>query len=119
MLAVIKANVSAHQLDDSKGGVPGYEAARRITAKVLRRMLATSSRTAPTLLILEAGWDLPDREIIEDKLRFHARMAQRVYNEKKRRKEYEIKDQAMKIGQKIRIRHEMGSDPDQTSRNQF
>ena len=93
VLAVIKANVSAHQLDDSKGGVPGYEAARRITAKVLRRMLATSSRTAPTLLILEAGWDLPDREIIEDKLRFHARMAQRVYNEKKRRKEYEIKDQ--------------------------
>jgi hypothetical protein len=42
-------------------------------------MLSTSSRTSPALLMMETRWDLPDREIITDKLRFQARMAERTY----------------------------------------
>ena len=64
VLAVIKINLAQHQLDTPNGDMYGYELARKMTADVLRRMLGTSNRTAPILLILETGWDLPDREII-------------------------------------------------------
>jgi hypothetical protein len=86
VLAVIKACLAQHQLDAPNGQKYGYELARKMTAKVLRRMLGTSNRTSPTLLILEAGWDLPDRAIIIEKMTFHARMAQRTYRENKKRR---------------------------------
>jgi hypothetical protein len=79
VLAVMKANLTAHQLDTDKGGQFGYEEARKVTARVIRRKLSTSSRTSPALLMMETRWDLPDREIITDKLRFQARMAERTY----------------------------------------
>jgi hypothetical protein len=53
VLAVMKANLTAHQLDTDKGGQFGYEGARQMTAKVIRRMLSTSSRTSPALLMVE------------------------------------------------------------------
>jgi hypothetical protein len=52
-----------------------------MTATVLRRMLGTSERTSPILLFMETRWELPDSEIIKEKLNFHARMAQRTYDE--------------------------------------
>jgi hypothetical protein len=84
VLAVIKNNLAQHQLDTPSGDAYGYELARKMTADVLRRMLGTSNRTSPALLILEAGWDLPDREIIVEKLNFHARMAQKGHNERQK-----------------------------------
>ena len=84
VLSVLKANLAQHQLDTPNGDYFRYELARKMTAKVLRRMLGTSNRTSPVILILEANWDLPDKAIIVEKLSFQARMAQRVYNEKKK-----------------------------------
>jgi hypothetical protein len=77
----MKAIMAPHQLDTPEGDLPGYEVARQMTAKVLRRMLGTSSRTSPILLFMETRWELPDQEIIKEKLNFHARMAQRADNE--------------------------------------
>jgi hypothetical protein len=81
VLAVIKATLAQHQLDTPQGSMYGYVLARKMTAEVLRRMLGTSNRTPPVLLILEAGWDLPDRAIITEKMTFHVRMAERKYKE--------------------------------------
>jgi hypothetical protein len=61
LLAVMKANLGPHQLDTPDGDLPGYEIARQMTAKVLRRMLGTSGRTSPILLFMEARWELPDK----------------------------------------------------------
>jgi hypothetical protein len=80
-MAVMKANLAPHQLDTANGDLQGCEVARQMTAKVLRRMLGTSERTSPIVLFMETRWELPDSVIIKEKLNFHARMAQRTYNE--------------------------------------
>jgi hypothetical protein len=84
--AVIKSNLAQYQLDTPDGATFGYELARKMTARVLRRMLGTSNRTSPIVLILETGWDLPDKSIIKEKLTFHTRMAQRTHEEDKKQR---------------------------------
>jgi hypothetical protein len=47
VMAVMKANLAPHQLVTINGDLQGYEVARQMTAKVLRRMLGASGRTSP------------------------------------------------------------------------
>ena len=79
LLPVLTANLGLPQLDSPDGNMHGYELARQATAKVIRRMLATSGHTSPGLLIAEAGWDLPDLEIIKAKLRLMDRLQRRAH----------------------------------------
>jgi hypothetical protein len=108
----MKANLAQHQLDTAKGSLFGYELARKMTAQVLRRMLGTSNRTNPTLLILESGWELPDLAIIREKLKFHSRMAQRTYNEKRkqleRKEKWKRKDSATHVWKARLVQVEQG-----------
>jgi hypothetical protein len=61
--------------------------ARKTTANALRRMLATSGRTDPVLMHVEAGWDLADRHIIEAKLRLMDRISQWAGEEEARKEQ--------------------------------
>jgi hypothetical protein len=76
-LPVLTANLTLPQLDRPSGDRPGYVVARQATADVLRRMLSTSALTDPVDLIAEAGWDLPDLQIILSKLRLMERLLRR------------------------------------------
>jgi hypothetical protein len=78
-LPVLTAHTALPQLDRPNGATPGYELARRATGEILRRMLSTSGTTSPVEMIAEAGWDLPDKEIIKNKLRLMERLLTREY----------------------------------------
>jgi hypothetical protein len=83
-LPVLTANLTLPQLDSANGNQVGYMVARQATANVLRRMLSTSALTDPADLMAEAGWDLPDLQIILAKLRMMDRLL---------RREHEYRDQ--------------------------
>ena len=78
-LPVLTANMTLPQLDRPDGSLPGYEIARQASATIIRRMLSTSALTSPALLAAEAGWDLPDKEIILAKLRLMDRLLRREH----------------------------------------
>jgi hypothetical protein len=71
--------MTAPQLDKPNGDKPGYKVARQATADILRRMLSTSALTPPTEMIAEAGWALPDEQIILSKLRLMDRLLRREH----------------------------------------
>jgi hypothetical protein len=79
--------MAAAQLDTDKGGLPGYVMARQATASILKRMMSTSALTPPVELIAEAGWDLPDKQIILAKLRLMDRLLEREHNHRTTDKE--------------------------------
>jgi hypothetical protein len=76
-LPVLTANMTTPQLDQPTGKQPGYIVARQATADILRRMLSTSALTPPSELIAQAGWELPDEQIILAKLRLMDRLLRR------------------------------------------
>ncbi len=105
--SVITANLTLPQLDTARGNMHGYEEARKTTAAVLRRMMATSGRTTPIGIIAEAGWDLPDRAIIQTKMRLMARLIQRKWDSEdansKREEEYKQEEiQTLVLTQRIK-----------------